>query len=357
MENTSQWDVHSIKETLEKLLLSKLKKEVKIISIEKAGSGYHSDGFRLKLDNGQELFLKRIKSFDMGFEFPERKISSLLLSHSMSNRIKSSSNPGSIGIAIHDEDIFFLPEINEDTQIYQIQDFGGKGTSYSKLLQDKNKEAVDEIDKSEIDSVVDYLIQIHSIKHPSEDKKQLNAVYNDFVRNVIGHPEYLLLLLHEIPKDNVVLSPKDQGEFVLLMLEMMHYLKDRPERLRAIHGDFWGANLFFRKDHSIYVVDHSRMPWGDPGFDVGFWLSQYLINYHIYKKNYYKKLGEYFMQRYLEKTQDYGIFPAVIYSLGLISVMYASPKIVPNMDNKTREAIYNHTISMLKQKRFFWPEV
>jgi hypothetical protein len=63
------------------------------------------------------------------------------------------------------------------------------------------------------------------------------------------------------------------------------------------------------------------------------------------------------MRQYLEKTQDYDIFPAVVYSLGLISVMYASPKIVPNLGDKIRESIYNHAILMLKQKRFFWPEV
>jgi hypothetical protein len=79
-------------------LSEKLGKQIKINAIESAGSGYHSDGFHLVCDSGDEFFLKKHKSFDMGFEFPERKIASLLVSHSMANRIKSNEHPKSIGL-------------------------------------------------------------------------------------------------------------------------------------------------------------------------------------------------------------------------------------------------------------------
>jgi thiamine kinase-like enzyme len=346
-----------IKEELERILSSKLKKIVKIKEIIKIGTGYHSDGFKISTDDNSKFFLKRIKSQDVGFEFPERKIASLLVSHSMANRIKSKGNLNSIGVFVQNEKICSLPEINEKSEIYQLQEYGGEGKSYLEILNEKNeKKFVDEVDRLEIDKIIDYIIEIHKIKHLSNDKKILDAVYNDFLRNVIGHPEYILQLFHDIPGKNIVLSPEKQGEFLSLMIEYMHYLKNQSYRLRAIHGDFWGANVFFKEDGNIFVIDHSRMPWGDPGFDIGLFFGSFLVKYHSTKNPYFKELGDYFIQKYIDKTGDKKIFDNIIYTLGLIAVIYASPLHVPDISNEARKSVYEHTVKMLKEKRFFWPD-
>lgn len=341
---------------LEKILSEKIGKQIKINSVEPCGSGYHSDGFHIVCDNGGEFFLKKHKSFDMGFEFPERKISSLLVSHSMCNRIKSEKHPKSIGVILKNEEMEFLPKIDEKTEIYNLQTFGGEGKSYLGILGDKiNKAQIDSQDKSEIDKVVDYLVELRGIKHPSTDVKKLNAVYNDFLRNVIGHQEYMLMLFHSMEEGDVVLSPKEQGAFVGLMLENMHFFKNRKDRLCAIHGDFWGANVFFKNSGEMFVVDHSRMPWGDPAFDVGFWLSQYVIKYHETSSSYFVELGNYFLETYKKKTGDFEIGKITPYSLGLIAAIYASPKIVPDMKGEVRKALFENVVEMLKRKEFFWP--
>ncbi len=59
-----------IKEELEKVLSSKLEKNIEIKEIAKIGTGYHSDGFRIMTNENKEFFLKRIKSYDVGFGFP-----------------------------------------------------------------------------------------------------------------------------------------------------------------------------------------------------------------------------------------------------------------------------------------------
>ena len=59
------------KKSLSKLLSKKLNKDVVVTDIMPAGSGYHSDGYKLTTNVG-EFFLKKIKSNDLGFEFPER---------------------------------------------------------------------------------------------------------------------------------------------------------------------------------------------------------------------------------------------------------------------------------------------
>jgi len=342
-------EIENIQEDLEKELSKKVGKEVKIKEITKAGSGYHSNGYKISTDSG-DFFVKKIKSHDLGFEFPERKLSSLLVSHSMANKINGVK---SLGVFVKNKEIKEIPEINEETEIFQIQEYGGDGTCYLDLLEtDKTK--VDEKDKEEIDQIVDYIVEVHKIKHPSIDKKRLDAVYNDFLRNVIGHPEYMLMLLHEMPKDNLVLPPEKQEEFLGLMIENMHQLKDRNDRLTALHGDFWAANAFF-SDNKLFMIDYSRMPWGDPGFDIGFWIGTNLVKYFSTKNPYFKETGEYFLERYIEKTQDNEILKTMPYSLGLIAVIYASPRFVPDLEDSVREKMFNHAIKMLKEKTFSWP--
>ena len=355
MEKNDSCNPENIKEELERVLSLKLGKKIKIKEIAKIGTGYHSDGFKIITDNDSEFFLKRIKSHDVGFEFPERKIASLLVSHSMANRTNHENNIKSLGVYVHNQEFEEMPNVNDESEIYQIQEFGGDGKSYLQILEENiQKKTIDEKDKEEINKIIDYIVEIHKIKHPSKDKKRLDAIYNDFLRNVIGHPEYMLQLFHDIPENNIVLSPDKQGEFISLMIENMHYFKNRSVRLSAIHGDFWGANIFFKDDGNMFVIDHSRMPWGDPGFDIGLFIGSYLVSYHKTKNPYFKELGDYFIQKYIEKTGDKGVLNTMIYALGLIAVIYASPIHVPDISDETRKSVYQHIVKMLKEKRFFW---
>ncbi len=342
------------KKEVSDILSKKLSKKIVVKELVLVGSGYHSDGYKVVTTEGKEYFIKRIKSQDLGFEFPERKIMSLLVSHSMSR--SADISPKTIGIAVKNEEIEFLPEITDSTEIYHVQEYGGEGKTYLEILTEKlDKKQIDKEDKEEIEKILNFIVKVHKIKHPSNDKKRLTAIYNDCLRSVIGNPEYLLQLLHAIPEDNPILSPKkQQGEFLALMLENMHYFKDKPERLAALHGDFWGANVFFRKDGSMFVIDYSRMPWGDAGFDVGFWMSQYVLRYHMGNKKYFKQLGNYFLDRYIEKTKDREVTKTLVYSLGLVSVMHASPVWVPGIDNEVRKSFFNHVCGMLKKKEFYW---
>jgi thiamine kinase-like enzyme len=357
MNKDNYFDKLEIRSEIEKTLSVKLGKNIKIKTIDKIGTDYHSDGYRIETKDGSEFFLKRIKIHDVGFEFPERKISSLLVSDSMANRFNHKGNIKSFGVYIKDnkKKIEAVPEVNFESEIFQIQEFGGIGKSYLDILNENiDKKSMDEKDKKEIDKIVEYIVKIHKLRHPSKDKKILNAVYNDFLRNVIGHPEYILQLFHEIPKENIVLSPEKQGEFLTLMIENMHHNKNKSDRLRAIHGDFWGANIFFQENGKMFVIDHSRMPWGEAGFDIGIFLGSYLVKYIATNNKYYKEMGEYFLSKYIEKSEDKDIMDNIVYALGLIAVIYSSPVHVPDITDETRRIVFERVVKMLKDKKFSW---
>jgi thiamine kinase-like enzyme len=273
----------------------------------------------------------------------------------MTNRAKATSSPASLGVVVEGNGVEFLPELDEKSEIYHVQEYGGKGTSYVDMLDRKmGKTEVDSEDKKEIEKILDFIVPLHKTRHPSTSKKKLVAVYNDSWRNVIGHPEYLLQLLHDLPDDTKVLNPKEQRELLVLMFDNIRHFKNRPDRLSAIHGDFWGSNVFFRDDGTVYVIDYSRTPWGDPGYDVGIWMSQYLFRYHLGNKRYFKSLGNYFLNRYIERTGDKEIVRTMVNTLGPVAAIYASPTYIPGLDDKVRRSFYDHVTEILKRKEFFW---
>ena len=112
--------------------------------------------------------------------------------------------------------------------------------------------------------------------------------------------------------------------------------------------------LFFKKDGSISVIDYSRIPWGDPGIDVGWWLSQYLWLYHETKNEYFKKLGEEFLNMYVQKSGDKEIRQAVSLTLGLMGVIYVSPRLCPNLDIKIGKKFFENILEIMKKNQFVW---
>ncbi|MFH2232579.1 MAG: phosphotransferase, partial [Patescibacteria group bacterium] len=144
------------------------------------------------------------------------------------------------------------------------------------------------------------------------------------------------------------------GNYIGLMLNLIHKWKDRCDRLVALHGDFWGTNLFFKKDGSIWVIDYSRIPWGDRGIDIGWWLSQYLWFYHETQNEYFKELGEKFLDMYEKKSGDKEIRRAVSLALGLMGIIYISPRFYPDLNMEIGKKFFYNILEILNVNQFVW---
>lgn len=340
---------------ISELLSKKTATNVKLEKIQPAGSGFHSDGFKLTASDGRMFFLKRIKSCDGGFEFPEKMINSLLVSDGMAR--KAGLNPMPIGVIVKNGDRHSIAmEINEETQAYHVQQYEAFTDSYlDRFNKKENKWRPDQKDREELEKVVEFAAHLHSIKHPSKDKKTHDAVYVDGIRNVLIHPELTFALLQDYPSDHPFLSPDKQGEYVNLMLQNIYRWKHRSDRLRAIHGDFWGANVFFREDESVGVIDYSRIPWADPGVDIGWWMSPFLWKYHFTGNPYYKELGEEFISMYVKKTGDIEIRNAMSLAMGFIGVVNLYPPFHPNgLDEKVGTSFFAAILKILQTGTFHW---
>lgn len=341
-------------DTFSKLVSDKLGKQITFSNIEKIGGGYHSDGFKLSTTDGKSYFLKYVRSHDVGFEFPERHIMSLMISNGMGQRAKN--NPASIGVIIQNEyGEMMLPEITDSTKIFHLQEFGGTGTSYSNLLnQNINKKSVDKEDEKQLNVIADELIKIHSVKHPSKESDRLEAVYNDGLRNMLVSPELSIMMLSEFPADYKILDLEGQKEMISLMYENIKTCMGRFDRLTALHGDFWGANIFFKDDGNIFIIDFSRIPWGDPAIDVGWFITDYLWYYHSTGNEYFKDLTETWLRIYEEKSGDKELrkfMPLVIGWLGIVRIY---PRWFPDHDIKIATRFINHVKDILRKKEFIW---
>lgn len=341
---------------LSRLASSKMGKTVSFVSIEKIGSGYHSDGYKLITSDKKEFFLKYVRSHDLGFEFSERQIMSLMVSTGMGKRASNDKNPAPIGvIVLNGKDEMMMPEPDISTRVYHLQEFGGTGKSYSDILEEnKNKKTADDEDRKQLEKIADSLVKIHSVKHPSKEKSHLTALYNDGIRNILTHPELSMMVLSEFPNDYKILDLEGQKEIIGLMYENIKKWVGRYDRLTALHGDFWGANIFFKQDGDIFVVDFSRIPWGDPAIDAGWFIAQYLWYYHSTGNKYFRELTEMWFDIYEKKSGDKDVREAVPLVIGWTGIVQIYPRWFPDRDVKTGIKFITHIKEILKNKKFIW---
>jgi len=342
-------------QSLSKLISEKTGKKVTFNKIEKIGSGFHSDGFKVSSEDNRSFFLKCVKVNDIGFEFPERQISSFMVGHAMSKR--AGNNPAPIGVVVTSEGKeVLLPEIDHSTKVYHIQEFGHKNSiSYSKIIE-KNilKKAVDGEDRGQLEKIADILVKIHSIKYPSSDKKELTAVYDDGIRSILTNPELSITFLSKFPNDYEILDLEGQKEMISLMYENIKAWVGRYDRLTALHGDFWGSNIFFGEENKCWIIDFSRIPWGDPAIDVGWFISEYLWYYHLTGNQYFRELAETWLSIYEKKSGDKELRRAMPLVIGWLAIARTSPVFSPVINVPAAKKFVLHVIDILRKKEFFW---
>jgi len=281
---------------------------------------------------------------------------SLMVSNGMEQRAGGHGNPVGV-IIMNGANELILPDIEKNTKVFHLQMFAGTGVSYSSILaKNVEKKEVDDEDKRQLSIIADELVKIHSVKHPATDSKHLTAVYDDGLRSVLTNPELSVMVLSEFPKDNPILDLNGQKEIIGLMYENIKAWMGRSDRLTALHGDFWGANIFFKDDGGIFIIDFSRIPWGDPAIDVGWFMAQYLWYYHLTGNKYFKDITETWLKIYEEKSGDKEIRKAIPLVLGWTGIVQIYPRWFPNIDVKVGRKFISHIIEILKQKELIWKD-
>ncbi len=345
-------ELHKLSETLSK----EWGREVVLVSAEQRTGGFLSDAFLLTSQKGEKFFLKRVKkNGEAGFELPERYLFSHAVSHGMGRRATLSPVPLGVIVSRKDE-MTVLPEIDEQTSLYHLQEFSPhESISYWSLLQERRaKKKMDEQDKKEIEEIVDLLSIIHATPLPSKNVKILKTLYNDSVHTLLAYPGFFFTFLADYTDTHHLLPRKKHAYYIGLILKIFYKCHDHYKRLRPLHGDFWGTNIYFKKDGGAIAVDFSRIPYGDAGIDLGFFVIQFLWFYHETKNEYFRELGESFIERYKQKTGDKRVREFLCLPFGLLALLYLNPRFHPDNDPKVEKRFFGAVIKSLKRQTLVW---
>ena len=341
---------------LSEIVSKRLGRSIIFVSAEALKGGFQSDAFKLTAQNGERFFLKKIKrTGEAGFEISERHFFSYAVSHGMAKRSGLMPEPIGVIIARHDE-ISILPDLDEHASLYHLQAFaGGLGESYWSLLEaKKSKKVLDENDRKEIEAVTDLLVRIHSGSCPNFLAPVRNTLYNDSLQSILAYPGYFFLFLSDFGFKHPLLPRFKHGEYIGLILNLVYHWENHADRLRPLHGDFWGSNIFFKTDGSVTAVDFSRIPYGEPGIDVGYFVAQFLWFYHDTGNVYFKKLGELFVESYAAKTGDKDIRKTLCLPLGLLALLYCNPRFHPDNNVATEKSFFKAVLASLRKGEFSW---
>lgn len=343
-------------EKIAKLISRHLGRDVGILQSSPVKGGFQSDAFKLTSEKGDTFFIKKMKQAgEAGYELPERHLFSYKISYGMTKRSGKVAMP--IGVLIsRGEDLVMLPSLDEQASLYHLQEFAhDMGKSYWELLSEKkSKTKIDKVDLAEVEAIASSLVDIHQggTDHFSEAVK--TTLYNDSLQSILAYPGYFFMVLADFGNEHHLLPRAKHGKFIDMILGLIYKLENHGERLRPLHGDFWGSNIFYKLDGKVSVVDFSRIPYGEPGIDVGYFLAQYLWLYHETGNKYFKKLGEKFIDAYEKKTGDGEIRKTLCLPLGLLALLYCNPRFHPDNSIDVEKSFFKAVLASLKKGELVW---
>ena len=169
--------------------------------------------------------------------------------------------------------------------------------------------SLEDINENNIVKIANKIWQIHkngnkNLQNLSEDNKKF--LYNRSLREVITHPETVFSTY-----ETRIVNTKDEDFFKKYIWKMLdtyfkYMEKNSFHRISYLHWDFWQGNIMEDKNGNIEFIDFSRIPYGEPGIDIGRFLAQFQIDsiINVQNKERNDKLQNLFLENYIKVTKD-----------------------------------------------------
>ena len=174
------------------------------------------------------------------------------------------------------------------------------------------------------------------------------------VRDLLGAGEGIFGLVDAYPPDVPGVAPGVLHGLEARALEWRWRLRDRPERLARIHGDFHPFNLLFGEGTRLTVLDASRGAAGDPADDV----TALAINYLFFAlqapgrwRRAFAPAWVAFWETYLAHAGE-GVLAAAPPFLCWRALVLACPRFYPDLPGDQREALLGWAGRVVARDRF-----
>jgi hypothetical protein len=204
------------------------------------------------------------------------------------------------------------------------------------------------LDFDRCDALADYLAGVHRtpVNQP--------GLYARRVRELVGHGECLMGIADSFPDHPVVTRAVLEG-IEHEAVKWRWRLKDRAQRLRAVHGDFHPWNILFQRGADFRLLDRSRGEYGDPADDVTCLAANYLF-FSLQRtgrlEGSFLDLFLRFWDRYLEKTGDREILEVAAPWFAFRGLVMASPVWYPNLPESVRQKLIAFILAVLSRDAF-----
>jgi len=246
---------------------------------------YISKVYKVCLHNGKQLVLKFLKQWQIWwFEYPLESVKSLIISDLMMKNAQDVNWVKSWGV------------FEVDWIYFQIMDF----------IEGKKMFLDDFMDEKIVKKVAEKIAFIHQhwkkiVDKFSEDFKQ--KLWKRWFREVFSNNE-TLFSIYEIYYLNWNAYALWWKIFNLILEKYKKFIQtNRYERLTILHWDFWYDNVIIWKD-DVCFIDFSRIPYGDPGIDVGRFIWEPVVRYVLTGDLKRLNIVEKFLKKYIEITKD-----------------------------------------------------
>ena len=321
--------------------------DVSAIDISKLGSGVQGSGFLINLTTPsgfKSYVVKTLFPEGLGHDYPSDRAGVFLLDldeygnlpdHVLALDVLAELEGGGVKSIGGGKEYYLLMERAE-------------GTDYFKDLESfRDKESLDDADKSKIKAMASYLAHIHA------EKKESKSLYLRKVRDTIGHGECLMGVFDTYPDGT--LSNTEMADIEKMCIDWRAGLRGKEYRLSQIHGDFHPGNIWFRNENNFVLLDRSRGPWGEPADDVTALTINYIffsLRYHGDVRGAYLEGLQLFFREYLKATGDEELLEVLAPFYAFRGVVVANPVFYPDVTSAVRRKIFNFVKNVLLSERF-----
>ena len=229
------------------------------------------------------------------------------------------------------------------------------GTGYFKDLDSiRESGSASETDFGRTLSLSNYLVDIHSRKHP------VATLYTRRIRDLLGHGECIMGLIDSYPVRYEFIDRDLLKQVETSCVKWRWRIKDRVHRLCQVHGDFHPWNILFREGCDFTLLDRSRGEWGEPADDVTCMTINYLFASLVRSgklEGPFEKLFMLFWENYLHRTNDTELLEVAAPFYAWRGLVIASPVWYPRLTPNVRRAVFNFIVNVLAEDRFDYTAV
>jgi len=295
----------------------------------------------------KRFVISTIKEDRFGHEYISDRAGEILWSYRAFNTLPRHVKAVDVGYISRDGG---LKSIRDFDEFYIVTEYS-EGRLYKEFLFEiSSLDTAREIDFKLVDRLVDYLVEIHSIK-PKADP----WLYNRRIRDLIGHGECIMGIVDSyIWSGKKVIEPDFLRRVEVKALEWRWKLRRYLHRLSVVHGDFHPWNILVDHKLDIKVLDRSRGDYGEPADDVAALTINYIFISLLTKKGFvepYKTLFKRFIDRYLDITGDYELLEVIQPFYAWRALVVANPVWYPDLDSEVRMKLLNFSLEVLDTEK------